>query len=395
MSDRYTACLGSYLLDCEQIEDSFDKAIAVHEVPYRNGAILDDLGQKARRVRIRCYFYEDRYDEHYDFLEDLKALGTTEFTHPRYGLMQGMIESVSVRHDDRARMAEIDIGFVENMRGSIETDHRPDVKGAAESIYADGIEEQKQAVAEMAGLYTATAAYIKAAEGFIGRMESTLTAISNPANTLIAAIEFGTDLPGRVIGALTGVAERYSLLYDSLKTMPEKFTANFKDAMTELAGQVDEFGPLVDAAGALRLALDLGGIFSEDEDARDIVRSLERTAAFDSLGRYVKAQTTPELLDIGQIEGSLAIANAYIQTAISQDRTQTSLKSVARILTTHALQVKIESEKLVTIWVDHATPLHLICLRRGLPYNYAERLWRVNRLTNPNEVQGEMQVYVG
>jgi hypothetical protein len=72
-----------------------------------------------------------------------------------------------------------------------------------------------------------------------------------------------------------------------------------------------------------------------------------------------------------------------------------SLKDTARILTEHAISVKLESEKLVTVSVDNETPLHLLCLQRGLPYNYAERLIMVNNIPYPNQVKGEVQVYVG
>jgi hypothetical protein len=38
-------------------------------------------------------------------------------------------------------------------------------------------------------------------------------------------------------------------------------------------------------------------------------------------------------------------------------------------------------------------PLHLVCLRYGLPYTAAERLLTINSIVNPNRVAGEVNVY--
>jgi hypothetical protein len=44
--------------------------------------------------------------------------------------------------------------------------------------------------------------------------------------------------------------------------------------------------------------------------------------------------------------------------------------------------------------LDNAMPLHLVCLKYGLPYQAAERLIRVNNIPNPNFTAGEVMVYV-
>jgi hypothetical protein len=228
----------------------------------------------------------------------------------------------------------------------------------------------------------------------VAHLENEISAIENPANSFIATIDFGLDLPGRVVGTIARTAERYGLLYDSIRTMPEKFLANLRDSLIDLGNSLGFLDQLRHGA-ALQGALALSEIYAADEDLRDTARSLEQAASFNALGDYIKPEITPELLDVAQIEQSLAIANDMLQASIDAARALDALKNMARILTEHAVWVKIESEKLVPIYVDNAMPLHLLCLQRGLPYNYAERLVKVNNIPNPNQVVGALQVYVG
>lgn len=70
-----------------------------------------------------------------------------------------------------------------------------------------------------------------------------------------------------------------------------------------------------------------------------------------------------------------------------------TLKSMALTLMSHVIDVKIERDRLIKIEVDNATPLHLICLTYGLPYNTAEQLLTVNRIRHPSFVSGEVNIY--
>ncbi len=408
-------------LDIQDIEDGFEKAIAINEIPYRDGALTDDLGLKARKIKFRCYFFEERYALHRDLLNHLRQRELFELIHPKYGLLKGRVESVSVRHDDRVRTAEMDISFVEHLRSQFEgARRRTDVQGSAQDAYETGINTMKDefqaaavtelgaegrgicsqvlipgqtALSQINNISRTAQRWVKEVDTFVAGVESAIAEVSNPANTFIAAIDFGLTLPGRVIGAIAHVGERYSLLYDSLRTMPEKFLENMRDSMYALGNAIghDDY---IHYGTALQTALSLAEIYAQDEDERDLARTLEQSGGFDALGKYVKAAATPELLDVRQVEKSLALANAIFQDAIDRSRSMQALKDLAGILTDHAITIKLESEKLVSIYVDNETPLHVLCMQRGLPYNYAERIWTVNNLSNPNTVKGAVQVYV-
>jgi hypothetical protein len=228
---------------------------------------------------------------------------------------------------------------------------------------------------------------------FINKLESTLNDIANPANSLIATINFGTNLPGRIIGALARTAERYSILYNSLKNTPNRFIQSFRDAMTELENSLD-FKKHVRIAKARQASLDLGYIYSTDEENRNKTRRLEKIKSFDANGKYVKTEAMPLLLTVNEIEQSLYDVRTDLQTSIDETRGMHSLKDMALALQEHAYNIKIESEKLVPVTIDNEMPLHLICLMYNLPYQYAERIHSVNNIKHPNFVKGDIKIYV-
>jgi len=68
---------------------------------------------------------------------------------------------------------------------------------------------------------------------------------------------------------------------------------------------------------------------------------------------------------------------------------------MAKALLEHVNAVRLEREKMKAVILDNPLPLHLVCLRYGLPCKDAERLLKVNRgIRNPNFASGEVLVYV-
>ena len=75
------------VLEMETLDDTFDKAIARYEYPFADGADLEDMGQKAHCVKVRCYFWDNAaqatYDDHIRLIELLAPKGFLEFNHPK------------------------------------------------------------------------------------------------------------------------------------------------------------------------------------------------------------------------------------------------------------------------------------------------------------------------
>lgn len=432
MSDIYTAMLDDIVLDVETIEDSFSKSLAKYEFPYRDGALLEDMGQRARSVTIRCYFYGPMYAQHGTLLNHLKSRNLFELRHPKYKLLKGSVETVSVRHDDRTETAEIDITFVENLRAP-ETTLSSDPSSEQENGFGKGQQQQMDKFAGDAGGtlgaqagqvlnrgldpaqrifpqfqdLTGTARdYVAQVDAYVGVFEHTLSDIASPANSLLATIDYGTTLPGRVIGAAAGVMERYALFYGSLKSAPTRFIQSFLDGVKEFReslprssknrvkqSAIDSLQKHIGIAAAQRVALEIAYLYKEDEDRREKARRAENRRSFDSKGNYIKAEVAEPIMTINDIEKTLADVRGAIQSAVDSAREMDSLKLMARQLLFHVNTIKLEREKIVIVELNSEMPLHLVCLKYGLPYNYAERIHAINIAGNPNFLSGKVNIY--
>lgn len=424
MADLYIAQLDGIELEIELIDDQFDKAIVRHEFPYTDGALLEDLGQKARTVRVRCWFWDDgdhtTYQNHIDLINHLESRELVELVHPMYGPMTGAVESLSSRHDDTVMTAVIDLTFVENLRSETPDvkydDLEPAVEEAfiqsqndmadsfsrqlttdlgteAESILAIDLDPDLPIIDQFIGITLKARLYLKTVDAYVRAVEMELPEIANPANSVIAAIEYGNRLPGRVIGATTRCLERYGIMLSSLDSAPVRFATSFQRSLDDLADSTSNLLQ-IRPSGASLLALLLAGLYSDDETKRSQLRKSEAAPGFDFSGRRVSESVEP-IFTVGELEDSLAISRQAIQDAIDLDRTQTSLKTQARLLLEHVNTIKLEREKIVRINIDSTMPLHLVCLRYGLNYSYAERIHSINRLANPSFAAGALDIYSG
>ncbi|MDH3975618.1 MAG: DNA circularization N-terminal domain-containing protein [Deltaproteobacteria bacterium] len=436
MTEDYDAYIDQFYLHIETIEDGFEKAIVEHEFPGTDGALVEDMGQKARRITVKCYFINEYYENHFDFIEHLEKKELFEFSHPKYGSIFGTIKSVNIRHDDRQRTAAIDLTFVENLRSKAEPLLIPDVEATVEKTVVKGIEEQsavlEKAVVDSAGpegkeiinrpldpakgiieqfpdIRGKARAYVKTIDKHVKALEGKLTEIETSANSLVAKIEFETSLKGRVLSAVTKTVERYSEQYKTAKESASRYERSFRKGMDELersleTGATGIFNEIeknadnimkiqVKAAAGLRMGLDLGYIYAKDQEKRLKVKYMEGKKSFDDLGNYIKNFSIPQLLPIDDIETSLANSREYLQSLIDSDRSIQSLKEMALALQEHVWKVKVESENLVNITLDNDIPIHLACHMQGLAYNFADRILAVNRISNPNLIKGDMKIY--
>lgn len=426
MSDLYAAQLDGFALEIETTDDALEKAIVRHEYPFKDGAFLEDMGQKARVVRFRCYFWDDgadraTYDTHHKLLKHLQSQETSELVHPKYGPLRGCVESMSVRHDDRERTAEIDIVFVQGLLDEDDDTGHEDVAAGSEEAFDSSIVEQKHAFtdevtaalgAEAPAILAKTLdpdrsiveqfpevsikarAYLKGVESYVSTLETTLNIITNPASSLISTINYGATLAGRVIGSLSRTVERYALLYSSLQTAPARFMDGLLFALEGLAASSGKFSRTTKIAGASHAALQAAYLYRADEAVRSAQKKNEGLRPFDALGNYAPPESAPgQTMTVHELEGSLAAVRGSLQEAIDLSRQNTSLKQQALRLQTHVNSIKLEREKITRVRLDNPMPLHLLCLRHGLPYNAADRLLSINAIKNPNCVSGEVNIY--
>ena len=109
-------------------------------------------------------------------------------------------------------------------------------------------------------------------------------------------------------------------------------------------------------------------------------------------------------MTVRELERSLAIVRGDVSATITNIRIDdnsenavivSDLKTMSRQLTDHVDDIKLERDRMVTVQLDNPLPLHLVCLRYGLSYQYAARLMAANNIIRPNFTSGEIVVYAG
>lgn len=436
-----TGFLDDIELEMVDLSDRFEKSIVKYEYPFVDGADLEDLGQKAGTVKIRCFFFDNAaqstYNDHIKLLNLLAKKDDFELLHPKYGIFKVKVESMDVRHDERKRTAEVDLCLVKRGFDRIEASMADAVDASAESAFLDGELEQLDEATYDFSLAGFDAKYalnpdlsilsqIKNAGGTLGKrtdflrsyarqldrqlnsLSATATAITQPVNSLTATITYTTNLPGRIIGIATKAVERVARLYDTAVHAPGRFLANMQFAFVKLISATQGL-PAADRPGreardlivkhltiacARRLALETAYVFAADEKERVVARKLEKTPTFDTRGSYLAPAVPAPIMNARELEESLELARTSLQEAVDSARGMQSLKVQAVQLLTHVSTIKLERDKIVTVTIDCPIPLHLVCLKYGLPYNYAERILSINpQIDNPCGVSGDIQIY--
>jgi prophage DNA circulation protein len=445
MGDKYQTNIAGFLLDVETISDSFQKAIAKHEFPHTNGALLEDLGQKGRSISIRCYFGVlggiASYQDYFKFIKTLDGIDTVEFIHPEEGLLKGRIEKVDKRKNDRQEFAEVDITFLE---GRIEAEPVAQISmpGFGEEAFLDGQDELQANFAaglagdlgadgaalagdeldpdtgileQMSALSGKVRSYVAQVDAAVRGLEATLSAITQPANTLLATVNYAANLPGRVIGSIAATVERYAESYNALRNFPAQFQRSLKVQLDRLEDSFRSFqskapagsaravaetaamtriADQINAASAHRLALEAAYGFATDQTNRLLAKKNESQKSFDSLGNFSRPVPPDPLMTRTDIEAALAVAMAKAQDSINRLRGLTAIKRGISGLVDFSRTIMIGAGDIKQLDIDGTLPLHLILLQQGLPYNAADRVLAINpQIKHPSFVSGTINIY--
>ncbi|HOX22211.1 MAG TPA: DNA circularization N-terminal domain-containing protein [Elusimicrobiales bacterium] len=406
-------------LDAESLSDEFSACIARYEFPYRNGAELEHMGRKARTVKLRCYFYDERYEEHKQLLALLNSRSeTVELLHPKYGLCKGQVETVSVRHDDRIKTAEIDLTFIEHLAAPIQV-FRP-VPASQLSQAAQKFAAARQLISKVSRLPGQLKSQVEGLlESAVSQFEDVMGDVALPAGALSSSLTYATDLPGRLVQSVAGAVERYAYAYEALKTAPEMFTAKLKASYEELESAFALFGTdtkgiskeaaelaaqiisiIISSAAAVQLAYETDKLYDTDQEARAQAAQLEQTSGFDVSGAKLTPEAVAEYMNVRQLERTLADVMGSTQAALDLLRAEEGYtEEIALLLESTAEMVrrvnetKLEREKIIQVTVNRPTHLFLVLQKNGLPYTMAARVLAINNIQNPNEVCGTINIY--
>lgn len=98
--DLQDASFRGVLFECISTKDAVSKSQAIHQAPYSNKAIIEDMGKDPRKISIQAVFAGENYKGELDnLLLALDETGTGELIHPVDGLCIASVLSYSVDHD--------------------------------------------------------------------------------------------------------------------------------------------------------------------------------------------------------------------------------------------------------------------------------------------------------
>jgi prophage DNA circulation protein len=427
-----TAVLDGITLSIEATDDGFDNALVKHEFPGTNGAELEPMGQHARTVQVRAWFIDDDYPNHIKLLEKLRTPnGHRAFQHPLYGLLYGDVERVSVHHDDTIQTAVVDITFVED---GIVSASPATLKIVTDAVTAASVQGATSRWAKLTAALSAAESKYRAVKQSVTAYENkltaaaatctnTLSALSNPAASFTSMLNLVSGLPATVITAAAQAAERYSVAYQTLKNTPATFIASLNTALRSFDNSFSASGssnPAASEAAAIvqtvitlscseALANATADVLNQEQQLRDSAKNAEQASPVDSSGNFVPSADNSDetsssdstvvsnLMTNTDMERTLATARTYLQDAITAARNNgfnpQPYKDMALALEEHVNSIKLERENITQITLDQPMPLHLVCLRYGLPYRMAERLLTINDIPDPNRVSGTINIY--
>lgn len=416
------AKLDSFVLAIQDIDDGFDKALAIYEYPFADGAALQDMGMSARSIRFRAYWWDETYADHKDFLDQVAKDAVNELQHPSYGLLKGRVKRVSVKHDDRLQTAEADIEFIEQKQGLAPATSEPAVVAATEGAVVAGqplmesafiqamqnfvsavegaaaiaetvLDEAQSAISQIQGIAAKAQEYVAKIDTAVGDLENTLAAIENPVESVLSTVQHAATLPGRVVKAAARAVERIAQSVGPGEG-PARFVAGFTAGVASLRVAVPDLAPTIACAGALHGSMVMAQLLQADEDTRRAALAKEGVRAVDDAGNVLVDEPLTYPATIDELERSLEAMRTAIQEAIDLDRSNTALKATALALLRHVNRTKLERERLVVVNINRPTPLHLICHQYGLPFTAADRIMALNpHIKNPSFVEGELRIY--
>lgn len=434
----FKASLDNYELLILDISDTISASIVKQEFVNTDGAKITNFGNKAREIKFRALFFGPTrpkgeqspatYQNHYYFVKEMSDSAQTHvLIHPKYGRIEGVVESLGITHDDTQDYVAIDINFVQKdiqVAGFISDTEsvativrmanvallNNAIAKARQSITQAGlgavanipIDSTKSVLSQISGvghnISQATRNFCKECDIFLNYMDSYAAAITSPLNSIDAAVNYVGDLPSRIIGSINGVCNRIVGSLVAISNLPvsiiNSIVVNSKILQSTITGEHAQFFHtqlLNVTSGAI--SREASVLLQNDNVQTDIARQTETTSVFNAKGNRVATASIEQTMTLQDLELMLYTVRDYVQTAINNDRSNLQLMTMLKALVDFVNNIKLTKRKQITVTVN-SMPLHLLCMQLGLPYNMAERLYKLNPdIKNPTFCEGAIKVY--
>ncbi|MGC0151187.1 DNA circularization protein [Chromobacterium vaccinii] len=202
--------------DCVKTQDTAQRAAASHEYPYLDGADVEDLGRRARRVQISAVFVGNDYENHLQaFLQELDKPGPGELIHPVFGSIKHaqLLDYDIVHEADSRDYCQVALVFVEATPGNpFFVQQLPAQKAQAISQFTAAAQNQgMSALAQALGAINGVKGNLARLNGLRNMLTGTLGAIKGQIRGMVGGMLDVLDFPrafaADMFGALGGLAD--------------------------------------------------------------------------------------------------------------------------------------------------------------------------------------------
>jgi hypothetical protein len=432
-----------YEINILDINDSVQSNVAEYEFIGADGAKLDNLGNKARKIRFKSYWFgvntgmqqdpiNPSYYNHYAFLNDVTASSNSAWTltHPQYGDVLGQITNITIVHNDTHDYCEIDIDFTQDglmdqgileqqtieraveiqgeaVMNALSKDYLNGLKSSAPlSVLAGKVLTAGTSIADCVGSVNAVARnFALEADQFVNGCDKFLNSVTAPITGISNTINFAADIPGRLIGSVNAAVNRVMALNKTLSITPTNLMKSIEDSCKQLAATVTSpsnlyhanntlYQSLIFTVFATSASLTMAGILTNDEFNRKADAANNAKKQYDANGKRINASNTTETLSITEIENALATCRRLTNLALqARDKENYALKEQAATLVSYVDNIKLNKYDIKTVDVTNM-PMHILCMRMGQNYGTAERFSKLNNIKNPTFTEGSVDVYL-
>lgn len=414
--------------DCLRAQDSAQRDSASHEYPYLDGADVEDLGRKARRITMSAAFFGKDYENRLQsFLKVLDEPGHGELIHPVFGsIKEAQLLNYEIGHDaDSPDYCTVELAFVEATPGNpFFVQQLPVQKAEAVSLLAsvgrlNGILAFSSAIASISNLKNGMLGRLNAlrglATGTLGAIRSQLKGFITSTLDLISFPgAFASDIVGLVSGLVDLRSFDQNVLMSDWKGLTGqlseivKLPANVASGSVSVAESGGETGGGSGGGGGGGSGGEGGGTINDSkpipalpEDIKLITAVLQlatSTVLAEAAGQIFASESEEPTLSPREIEQISNDVRDALQATIETHRelfpvevarpVTEALKDTAAAVQDAATAVVEARPPLITRTVEAPGNLHLAAFRWYGDYTRAQELARLNpHLINPNALQ--------
>ncbi|EOF8221138.1 DNA circularization protein [Yersinia enterocolitica] len=411
--------------DVVNARDSWSRDIAQHEHPYIDGADVQDMGRKARNLRLSALFWGDDYDSRLQsFIAELDKRGAGELIHPIYGSMPNMqVIECQVGHDaENVDYCTVELVFLESKTGNpffsqdyptaqadVIFNQVQSLMDAEQSLMdnalaplrdAKKLMSKSKALAsaalnmllifrgEITGFVGSTTDFVQYPGAFMSDLQSAVSLTSQNATSSGSSVSAASAISqtnatmsdwGESHRQLTEIANLPTALVSGEKTAPVDIPAGVSVA------DVAELIAMVTIVVAGELAQDAADIFS-NEDINSLLSPTEIERIANDTRQFI--QTAIDQHRAQYADATQEVSSSPTALGIAWQPVVEGLKDIALAVQQLAANMITTRPPLIQRQVDSVSNLHLVAHRWYGDYQRAVELQRLNpQLRNPNNLQ--------